>query len=305
MGGIRIFRIDGLQAKEIKGSSVALEKSLQLYMEKNLEQLLGVTFLASEYTTGKTHAGRIDTLGIDENGSPVIIEYKRAINENVINQGLYYLDWLLDHKAEFELLYLKITGKRADDIIDWSGPRLLCIAGDFTKYDLHAVQQINRNVELIRYQQFEKSLLLLQLVNVTSQNVVEKNTSPQPTGKKGSARRTFSESLEISNTDLKDRYESLKAFAMALGDDVQVKTTKFYAAFRRIKNFTTVEIRHHSNQMVLCLRLNPDEITLEEGFTRDLRNIGHLGTGDLEIVIRSDEDLERAKPLIIKSYEEN
>ncbi|NLO78131.1 MAG: DUF91 domain-containing protein [Methanomicrobiales archaeon] len=305
MGGIRIFRIDGLQAKEIKGSSVALEKSLQLYMEKNLEQLLGVTFLASEYTTGKTHAGRIDTLGIDENGSPVIIEYKRAINENVINQGLYYLDWLLDHKAEFELLYLKITGKRADDIIDWSGPRLLCIAGDFTKYDLHAVQQINRNVELIRYQQFEKSLLLLQLVNVTSQNVVEKNTSPQPTGKKGSARRTFSESLEISNTDLKDRYESLKAFAMALGDDVQVKTTKFYAAFRRIKNFTTVEVFPPSNQMLLYLRLNPDEITLEEGFTRDLRNIGHLGTGDLEIVIRSDEDLERAKPLIIKSYEEN
>lgn len=218
---------------------------------------------------------------------------------------LTILTGFLTIKPNLNFLYLKITGKRADDIIDWSGPRLLCIAGDFTKYDLHAVQQINRNVELIRYQQFEKSLLLLQLVNVTSQNVVEKNTSPQPTGKKGSARRTFSESLEISNTDLKDRYESLKAFAMALGDDVQVKTTKFYAAFRRIKNFTTVEVFPPSNQMLLYLRLNPDEITLEEGFTRDLRNIGHLGTGDLEIVIRSDEDLERAKPLIIKSYEEN
>ncbi|MFY1644638.1 DUF91 domain-containing protein, partial [Methanoculleus bourgensis] len=107
MGDIRIFRIDGTEARELKGSSVALEKSLQIYIEKNLESLLGVTFLEREYSTGKTHGGRIDTLGIDENGFPVIIEYKRAINENVINQGLYYLDWLLDHKAEFELMVLR------------------------------------------------------------------------------------------------------------------------------------------------------------------------------------------------------
>jgi predicted transport protein len=306
MGDIRIFRIDGSQSEELKGSSVALEKSLQTYMEKNLEQLLGITFLASEYTTGKTHAGRIDSLGIDENGFPVIIEYKRALNENVINQGLYYLDWLLDHKAELELLYLKKIGKRADEFIDWSGPRLLCIAGDFTKYDLHAVSQINRNVELIRYRQFDKSLLLLELVNVTSQ-VTSQNGDIPPSviAKKGSTTKTFCESLDNSSTDLKDRYEALKAFSLALGDDVQVKDTKFYAAFRRIKNFTTVELRPQSNQMILYLRLNPDEITLEEGFTRDVRNIGHWGTGDLEIVIRSDADQERAKDLIVKSYEEN
>ena len=48
-------------------------------------------FLASEYSTGARHGGRIDSLGIDENSSPVIFEYKRAVNENVINQGLFYL----------------------------------------------------------------------------------------------------------------------------------------------------------------------------------------------------------------------
>ena len=47
---------------------------------------------------------------MDENGCPVIIEYKRSSNENVINQGLFYLDWLLDHKAEFELLVTKQLG---------------------------------------------------------------------------------------------------------------------------------------------------------------------------------------------------
>ncbi len=101
MSDIKIFRLESSGAIELKGQSVALEKSLQTLIEKNLNTFLGVRFLASEYSTGKTHGGRIDTLGIDENRRPVIIEYKRAMNENVINQGLYYLDWLMDHKAEF------------------------------------------------------------------------------------------------------------------------------------------------------------------------------------------------------------
>jgi hypothetical protein len=64
-----------------------------------MDTLFGVQFLASEYSTGKVHSGRIDSLVLDENGSPVIFEYKRSTNENVINQGLFYLDWLLDHRA--------------------------------------------------------------------------------------------------------------------------------------------------------------------------------------------------------------
>jgi hypothetical protein len=32
------------------------------------------------------HIGRIDSLGLDETGGPVIFEYKRAVNESVINQ---------------------------------------------------------------------------------------------------------------------------------------------------------------------------------------------------------------------------
>ena len=98
VGDIKLFRLKEGNVEELAGQSVAMEKSLQHVLERHLETFLGVRFLASEYSTGKRHAGRIDTLGIDENNSPVIIEYKRSINENVINQGLFYLDWLLDHK---------------------------------------------------------------------------------------------------------------------------------------------------------------------------------------------------------------
>ena len=128
---------------ELDASATAVEKSLQTLIQRNSDTFLGVRFLATEYSTGKKHGGRIDTLGIDENGCPIIIEYKRGRDENVINQGLYYLDWLLDHKAEFKLLVIERFGQDAADSIEWFGPRLLCIASDFTKYDGHAVEQIN------------------------------------------------------------------------------------------------------------------------------------------------------------------
>src|SRR6266849_5550291 len=100
MSDIKLFHMGNGSVQELKGTSIAIEKTLQTLIESHLEVFLGVRFLATEHSTGKTHGGRIDTLGIDENGSPVIIEYKRALNENVINQGLFYLDWSMDHKAE-------------------------------------------------------------------------------------------------------------------------------------------------------------------------------------------------------------
>jgi predicted transport protein len=259
--------------------------------------------LASEYSTGKTHAGRIDTLGIDENGSPVIIEYKRALNENVINQGLFYLDWLLDHKGEFTLLVLRQLGQESADSIEWSGPRLLCIAGDFTKYDEHAVQQINRNIELIRYKRYGELLLLLELVNATTGDPIEDNgggVKPKGTYYKG-----FTELLAQASTELRDRYGAVNAFLAALGDDVQSRQLKYYVAFRRLKNFACLEVHPQNGQILAYVKVDPTSVVLEPGFTKDVTTIGHYGTGNLEIRIKSNDDFEKAKPLLVKSYEES
>ncbi|HEX9517812.1 MAG TPA: hypothetical protein VF940_16750 [Streptosporangiaceae bacterium] len=123
MGDLKLFRIEDGTAIELLGTALALEKPLQILIESNMEALFGVQFVASEHSTGKKHRGRIDSIGLDENGSPVIFEYKRSINENVINQGLFYLDWLLDHRADFELLVMKKLGPEAAGQIDWSSPR--------------------------------------------------------------------------------------------------------------------------------------------------------------------------------------
>src|SRR3954453_19725676 len=162
---IKLFRLGPDGITELPGEAVQVEKSLQTLFERNLDALLGVRFLASEHSTGPVHGGRIDTLGLDEDGSPVIIEYKRAVNENVINQGPLYLDWLLDHRGDFELLVQKRLGAEAAERIDWAGPRLLCIAGDFTRYDEYAVKQIARTIELLRYRRFGDDLLMIELVH--------------------------------------------------------------------------------------------------------------------------------------------
>lgn len=94
MSDVKLFRIDHNQVTELAGDALQVEKSLQFLFESNLEPLLGIRFLATEHSTGPVHGGRIDTLGLDEDDCPVILEFKRAVNENVINQGLYYLDWL-------------------------------------------------------------------------------------------------------------------------------------------------------------------------------------------------------------------
>ena len=302
MSDIKLFTHGSGTLTELESSSSPLERALQTTFEQNLETLLGVRFLASEFAT--THGGRMDTLGIDENGYPVIIEYKRERSENVINQGLFYLDWLMDHRGDFELLVRNKFSKDVADAIEWSAPRLICIAADFTKYDEHAIKQMSRNIELIRYKRFGDDLLMLELLTSVS-------TKAQPVASlsngKANKYKTNVESLADADEPLSNLYADIETFMLGLGDDVIQKTLRNYFAFKRIKNFACVEIKPQINVIRLYLKVDPETLIinagLEEGFTRDVRNVGHFGTGDLEVTVKSHEDFERAKSLIIQSYE--
>lgn len=308
MSDIKLFRLQGAKVKELPGKASDLEKPLQTLIEGNLEELLGVRFLSSEHSTGKTHAGRIDTLGIDENNCPVILEYKRSVGENVINQGLFYLNWLMDHQGEFELLVLKRYGQKVADSIDWTGPRLICIASDFTKFDAHAVQQMNRSVELIRYKQFGADLLLLELANsstgvvppsgkkVSPAKAADASPAKQPNGDK-----TVAQWLSTMSEEQKTLFESLEGYLLSLGDDVQRKDLKLYIAFKRLRNFACVGFK--KDALYVWLKLDPKVVQFEDGFSRDVSLIGHWGTGDVELLIRDHADMDRAKAMIQKAYE--
>jgi predicted transport protein len=280
MADIKLFKIGESGAFELQVQPAAVERSLQTLIEHNLELLLGIRMLKSEYFTGRVHNGRIDTLGLDEDNTPVIIEYKRRTDENVINQGLFYLDWLLDHKAEFQLRVLETLGEETASSIDWNEPRLICIAGDFTRYDEHAVQQIQRSIDLVRYRRYGEDLLLLELANGSWA------ASNQP----------------LTSDDLKQLWLSIQTFLTGLGDDVQVKQLKYYVAFRRLRNFASVEVHPVSKLVTVFVKLDINKVSLEDGFSRDVRDIGHYGTGNVELTIRNEADFEKAKPLMTMAY---
>jgi len=304
MGDIKLFKLTD-KVVELDGTTDVIEKSLQTLFERNLQALLGVDFLASEY---RTSDGRIDTLGIDENDSPVIIEYKRATNQNVVNQGLFYLDWLLGHRGDFRWLVLQKCGNTRAEEVDWSAPRLVCIAGDFSRYDEHAIKMVQRNVELIRYRRFGGDLLLLELLTHVSSTTSAIESAEDDGVSQGGQRqvniyKSVTEYLESADAELKDLFQSLRSHLISLGDDVQERTLKNYFAFTRIKNFSCVEIKSRDRKILAYVKVDPSTIKLEDGFTRDMREIGHYGTGDLEITLNDMDDLERAKPLFKKSYD--
>ncbi len=313
MSDIKLFRFSSDGAEVLPVRTALLERELHDLMERNMQCFLGVRFVAHEYSTGKVHRGRIDSLGLDENNCPVILEYKRQINENVINQGLYYLDWLLDHQAEFKLLVLERYGREAADAIEWGGTRVLCIAGDFTKFDEHAVAQIGRNIELIRYKYFGEDLLLLEWLNPAQAAVSSEGSENMGNGATGTgdmeragagrANGGLSTQLAAMPDAQRTLYDELCRFVSSLGDDVNIKELQLYVAFTRLKNFAC--LAPMKGWFKLWLHLDPDSVQLEEGFSRDVRHIGHWGTGDVEVSLRSLGDMDRIRPLIERAYQES
>lgn len=298
MADIKLFNIGG-KVKEYQSGTVTLEKELQTVIENNMETFFGVTFLASEYRT--TDGGRMDSIGIDENHCPVIFEYKRSIKENVINQGLFYLNWLLDHKDSFKVLVIEKIGLKFADDIDWTMPRVICIAGDFTKYDESAIKQMNRNISLIRYKKFGDDLLMFEQINENIAAAIPENESS--ISKSKSSDKTFDEQIENADKTIKILYQDLTNYILSLGDDISETHLKLYAAFKKIKNVATVVAQ--KKKLIVNLPLDIDSVTFEEGFSRDVTNIGHWGCGPVELHLQTSADFEKAKPLIDRAYNEN
>lgn len=304
MSDINIFEIKP-KVKELKGSSVILEKEIQNLIEQNMEEFFGTRFLASEYSITN---GRMDSIGIDENNCPVIFEYKRSSSENIINQGLFYLDWLLDHKADFQLLVMNTLGKEAAKEIDWSAPCVFCIAKEFTKFDEHAVNQMQRNIKLVKYNKYGENLMLFEHINVP---VLKKDTVSK--GKKVKQEKKASEKdnydwesrIQKLPKEKQELYFSIRDYILSKGDDISENYLKLYIAFKKVKNFICILPDKNKKDIVMWLKLNPEEETLVEGLTRDVRTVGHWGTGDLEIIIQSKEDYEKAKIYLDRAYEKN
>ena len=303
-----LYDLTSGKAIQIKPTSFSKEKDLQSWFEANLDALLGVQFIASEFSTGDRHRGRIDTLGLDQDGSPVIIEYKKSGKETIINQGLFYLDWLVDHKGDFTLAAQEQLGKNIE--IDWSSPRLILVAESFSEYDKYAVNRIGANIQLWTYRKYGNDFLFLDSIfATTSQKPIKKDktetlTTDDDKPVEADAIYTLEYHLSQKPAETKSLFEALKEKIFLLNEDSDIieKPNKMYIGYKHGKNFCEIQIQ--ANKLKIWLDIPHAELDDPNKLSRDVSKIGHHGTGATETNLSDLSELDTVIYLIEQSYKQ-
>lgn len=235
-----IYKKSNGKFEKIKPVALGREKTLQIIVEENLQEMLDMYFLATEYIT--TSSGKIDTLAVDFSGAPVIIEYKLSKNENVINQALSYLKWLKAQKVDFfEMLVQKKLGKEIADklIIDWKNPRVICIAEAYNKFDLDTVEVVPLRIELYKYINYENDIFLLEPINVIENKQIKESVAITP-GVVVGDENTVEALLENIPQNIVNLFQEMRQRIFALDESIVEKATRYYVAYRVSKNFAEV-----------------------------------------------------------------
>jgi predicted transport protein len=305
-----LFQISKGRLGQVEKTNFVSEKELQSLVEKNLETVFNCRFVASEFPTGPNHAGRIDTLALSEDDNPVIIEYKKVESSELITQSLFYLNWIYDHRGDFEIAVKRALGEVE---VDWSDVRVLCIAPNYKKYDLHAVKVMGANIELWTYRLFENSILYLEEVFTKSYEsscqqepaARSKNPVMVEAGKKAAVTRktghySFEKHIEGKPDKIKDMAIQIQEYVLGLDPSITENPKKFYVGYKISQNIVSMEIKNQ--KITLYVKLDPKTLGKLPAIARDVTNTGHWGTGDLEITIKNEADFENAKPFIEMAY---
>lgn len=300
-----LFKIENSTVKKITAKELDLEKNIQSLFENNMEELLGITFLEHEYST--SFGGRIDSLGIDKDGSPCILEYKKGQNENVINQGLSYLYWLLDHKAEYEKI---CSDKKINIGIDWDSPRVICIAESYNKFDLDAVNIFTISVELWRYRIYDENILYLeqenfQKIKVPLNNIIKKSKQDED-ARYIQKKYSIEHHTDKSSDEIKTLFSILRENIILIDEEVKEDSKKLYLAYK-INGTNFADIIFYKNELRITLNIKSGNIDDPQNKTTDFTNPkkGHWGNGDYEIKIDDKNDLDYIIFLIKQSYNLN
>lgn len=301
-----LFKINGSVVKKIIAKDLDLEKNLQSLFEQNLEEVLNIDFLAHEYSTSS--GGRIDTLGMDKNGSPCIIEYKKNQNDNVINQGLSYLKWLLDHKEKFEIL---CQNNKLEIEIDWDSPRVICIAESYNKFDVDTADILPINIELLRYRIYDENILYLepenyQKVKISTSGIVKKGKIQKEKNTQLQKIYSIEDHLAGINKETVDLFQDLREHILSLDQNIEEEAKAKYIAYKTSTNFVDIVVMQYG--LKIFLNVKSGELNDPQNLARDLtkpKSVGHWGNGDYEVKFENSKDADGVFALIKQSYDFN
>lgn len=293
-----IYREEDGQLKKLKSFVADKEKKLQELVENNLMETLDMHFLETEYTT--TFGGRIDTLAVDRNGAPVIIEYKRNKNDNVINQALSYLKWLQAQKVEFfEMLVIKKLGNEISKNlkIDWQNPRVICIAESYSKFDIDTVEVIPMRIELFKYRYYENGIFSLEPLNASEQKSSNKASVESPA--KSPLDYSVEQHLKKPTDKIKSIFNEVRSRIFEIDENIKEKATSLYIGYRVTKTFA--EIILGKNQIILYLR--PIDYNDPENSVEKISD-GYKWTLNQRVYLKEESQIDYVLGLIEQSYQD-
>jgi predicted transport protein len=300
-----LFAVTPTTLSTVDQTNFSAEKDLQTLIEKNLPVVFGCRFVATEFPTGVQHSGRIDTLALSEDNNPVILEYKKVESSDLINQSLFYLSWIQDHRGDFEIAAQKELGTQV--VVDWSDIRVICLAPNYKRYDLHAVQVMGANLELWTYRLFENDALYLEEVFKKSVTTTAPSSGKGLTaGQKAALSRktgsyTVAQHFKGKPKNIQDLARSIQEFLLGLDPAMEEVPKKLYLAYKISQNIACMEIQ--KQRVLLFVKLDPKKVAVTKNITRDVTSIGHFGTGSLELSVRTSQDLDLVKPLLEQAYQ--
>ncbi|WP_312992883.1 DUF5655 domain-containing protein [Chryseobacterium flavum] len=296
-----LYSIDQKKLKNLAEKSFKLEKDIQNVFESNLETLTNWKFIKSEFTI---KANRIDTLAYDsENNSFVIIEYKKDRHFSVVDQGVSYLNLMLEYKADFIVEYNESqneTIKRAD--IDWSQSKVVFVSPAFTDFQKQASNFKDLPIELWEIKQYENDIILINPIKKSkaAPNIKEVKSEQNSVISKVTKQVTvYTEELYLSgkNDSVVELYESYKQAILNLSSELEVHPKKWYIAFKAKTNVIDIEVQ--ANSLKMWINLKKGNLDDPKNIMRDVSDLkGHNGNGDYEITVKDTENLEYIMSLV-------
>lgn len=297
---MRLFHQNKNKLSGLKEIPFKLEKDIQKIFEANLEHITGYKLIKSEFVI---KSNRIDTLAFDdENKSFIIIEYKRDRNYSVVDQGVSYLNLMLEYKADFIVEYNESQKQNLKrNVIDWSQTKVIFVAPSFTDFQHKSTNFKDLAIELWEIKQFENGIIVINPTkkSQSAPSIKQVQTKENSTiSKVAKEIKVYTEEDHLSSKseEVKELYENYKNAILNLAPDIEVIPKKLYIAFKKDKHIVYINIQ--TKILKLWIPLKIGELDDPKHLAKDVSKIGHWGHGDYEINVSNTKDLEYIMSLI-------
>jgi predicted transport protein len=296
---MNLYKINQGQLVEVREKQV-LEREIQNLVEKNIELLMGLNLVKSEFSIKDK---RIDTLAYDsESKAFIIIEYKRDRNSSVVDQGFAYLSLMLENKgefvSEFNELFRDNFLKREE--VDWSQTRVVFVSTSFTDNQIQSTNFKDIGIELWKVTLYDNDFVSIDPIRKAKSAPSFKPLSSNDK----MIKEVVDEIIVYSEDDLVKKgsyaiqalYNQFKAGILNFEAEIEVTPLKLCMSFRIRKSIADIIIKKNSLNIIINLRKG--QLDDPKNLTRDVSEIGHWGNGDYQIIVENSENLEYILSLI-------